>query len=67
MRVFLGIRKDKNYENDKSMSRHYYGSRKGHSRWSALLEKILTLDLSKIEGDIFACTMHDLEAFCDRH
>ena len=47
MRAFLRLRTEENRENDKRMSKHDHGSRKGHSKASALLEKRLIFDLAK--------------------
>ena len=60
MRIFLGIRIEENYENDERISKHNCVYRKDHSIASAILEKILILDLAKRAGEPFACTKSDL-------
>jgi len=39
MRIFLGIIIEDNFENDRRILKHNYGSRKGFSIDSAILEK----------------------------
>ena len=51
MRVFLRNRVEGRCENDKRLSNDNYGSRKGYSIESALLEKRLIFDLAKKTGE----------------
>ena len=56
MGTFLGLRIAENHKNNKWISKHNHGCRKGHSTELALLEKRLIFDLVK----------KDLEACCGR-
>ena len=67
MKIFLGIRIEENYENDKKISKHNYGSRESSSIESVSLENRLVLCLSKITEEQIACTMSDLEACYDTY
>ena len=66
MRIVLGIRIEENCENDKIMSKHDCGSRKGCSIESALLEKILMLNLANRVGKQVASMPPYLDVCCDR-
>ena len=63
--MFLGMRVEEKYENDARISKHNFGSRKGHSIDSTILEKILIFDFAKRVGDSFSCNMPDSKAYCD--
>ena len=52
MRIFLRLRIEENYEDDKRMSKHNYGSRKFYSIESLLLEKRF-FDLAKKTEEVF--------------
>ena len=66
MRIFLGIRTEYNYENEKIISKHDHGYRKGYHVESAFLEKMITLDLAKRTEDKVSHVISDLEKFYDR-
>ena len=63
MKFFLGLRIADDYENDRIMSKHNYGSRRGFSTHSTLLG---IFDLARKIEDSFAYTMSDLEACFNR-
>ena len=65
MRIFLGMRIEENYKNDKRTSNHNYGSRQDYSVESELIEKRLILNLAKREEKQVTCTISDLEACYD--
>ena len=66
MIIFIGSRIEKKIETDDRLSQHGYGSRKGFSIESALLEKRLLLDNAKRAGHKMMYLMSDLEACYDR-
>ena len=62
MREFLRFRIKENYENEKRILKHDYGSRKGYSIELVLLEKRLIFDLVKKAEEVFSYTACDLES-----
>ena len=66
MRTLLRNRTEGRYENNRRLSKHNPGSRKGYSIESALLEKRLIFDLAKKTEEVFSYAISDLEACYDR-
>ena len=66
MRIFLGIWLESKLEEDERLSKPNYGSRKGFSIDSALLEKRLLFDYAKRREESNIYLTSDLEACCDR-
>ena len=67
LRIFFGMRSDKRVENDERFSKYNYGSRKGYSIETAILEKKLTHDNSLLNRNKNVYIMSVLEACHDRH
>ena len=66
MRICIDARKNNQHENMDALSKYNFGSRKGYSIESALLEKRLTCDYSQYSGERMVHKLSDLEACYDR-
>ena len=67
IRMHLRGRMNERVESDKRVSKHNYGSRKGHYMENALSQKTLVFDHAKKMEELNVCTMSDLEACYDIH
>ena len=65
MRIFLWGRMSNEVEEVKRFPENDHGPQRGHSIKSALLEKRLMFDHAKKAGDVSACEMQDLQAWCN--
>ena len=66
IRIYVGLRNDRNIQKNKNISYFNFGSRKNYSIKSALLEKRLIYDSSKYNNEITIHLLSDLEACYDR-
>ena len=65
-RMYVGLRNDKNIENDSRLSKFNFGSRKWYSIESAILEKRLMYDTSRYSGEPTVHLFSDLDSCYDR-
>ena len=57
---------DNKAKKEKGLSKHNYGSMKGHSTEAAILDKRLIFDYAKEIEEVNVCAISDLESCCDR-
>ena len=65
-RMYVGLKNDKNIENDSRLSKFNFGSRKWYSIESAILEKRLMYETSKYNGKKTVHELSNLKAYYDR-
>ena len=66
IRVFMSHRNQGKIENDNRISKCNYGSRCNYSIESAILEKQLIHDTSRLTGDDYIHNLTDLQLYYDR-
>ena len=66
IRIFLGSRNKKAIEGDKRILKYNYGLRQGYSIEEVILEKRLIYDISRMNKELTAYIITDLEVYCDR-